>query len=185
MKLKIKQFKKGFTLIEVAVAISIFTLIMTIGMGSLVTLSGSYKQAQVEKEVMDILGFTMESMARDIRVGTNYSCYSGSLAGCPNGKNQIFFDASDGRGRFRYYLNSGIIYRNIGGKIQALTSTDKMTIDSIVFRVIGVGLSGPDRLKQPFVVINVKGTTALNGKEFVIQTAVSQRQTEKQSLIII
>lgn len=64
----------GFTLIEVMIAMSIFTVVMTLGIGSVLTALSQHQSAQDMRTVMDNLNFIMEDMARNIRLGTNFHC---------------------------------------------------------------------------------------------------------------
>src|SRR5680860_894022 len=67
---------KGFTLIELMVATSVFTVVMLIAMGSLIITSDAAKKAQTLNFTMDNLNFAMESMTRSLRMGTDYYCSS-------------------------------------------------------------------------------------------------------------
>lgn len=68
------KYKKGFTLIELMVATSIFVVIMLASMGSLFTLLDASKNSRALRTAMDNVNFAMESMTRSIRMGTNYIC---------------------------------------------------------------------------------------------------------------
>lgn len=172
---------RAFTLIEMMVSISIFTIIVTIGTGALLVLSDAYRKAQAEKDAVETLEFVLESISREIKIGTDYSCDSGSTTNCPAGDTEIYFDAFGDRGRFSYYLQDNIIYRNAAGTIQPLTSINQISIDSLTFRVTGVGIFGEDPQEQPFVLINVGATILVNSESLDIQTSVSQRTLEKEA----
>ena len=62
----------GFTLIEIMVAVSIFSLIMVISMGSILSVFDANKKSQTLRTVMDNMNFTLEGMTRTIRFGRNY-----------------------------------------------------------------------------------------------------------------
>ena len=173
---------RAFTLIEMMVSITIFTIIATIGTGALLVLSDAYGKAQAEKDAVEALGFVLESISREIKIGTNYSCDSGTTTNCASGDNEIYFDSFGNRGRFSYYLQNNIIYRNAAGVVQPMTSINQVRIDSLTFRVTGVGIFGENPQQQPFVLINVGGTILVNGDTFDIQTSVSQRTLEKESI---
>lgn len=74
-KLKIKNYRNGFTLIEIIVSISIFTVVMLVTMGALLTLNDSSRKAQALRTVIDNLNFAVEDMNRKIRTGDIYHCY--------------------------------------------------------------------------------------------------------------
>lgn len=66
----------GFTLIELMVATSIFIIIMLTSMSSLFVLLDAGKNSRALRFAMDNVNFSMESMTRSIRMGTNYYCVS-------------------------------------------------------------------------------------------------------------
>ncbi len=65
----------GFTLIEMIVAVSIFTIVMLVVVGALLSLNDSSRKAQALRTVIDNLNFAVEDMNRKIRTGSNYLCY--------------------------------------------------------------------------------------------------------------
>ncbi len=182
------QFSKGFTLVELMVAVSIFALIMTISMGSVVTVFDANRKSQSLRSVMDNLNFTMEAMTRTIRFGTVYHCDAsvGNLSDtrdCPSGENSLAIRASDGR-RIVYKLSGGRIARSIdGGTDYFLTSSD-VTIEKLTFRVFGsTPYSVGGNLFQPQVIMIVggfAGTKPTVKSSFTLQTTVSQRMFDSQ-----
>ena len=65
---------QGFTLVEVMVSVSIFVLITTIGIGALMNINNAYKQSRSQRIAIDSLNFVLDSMSRQIRTGSQYSC---------------------------------------------------------------------------------------------------------------
>lgn len=65
---------RGFTLIEIMTAVSIFAIITTISMGSILTVFDLNRKAESVKIVMDNLNLALDSMAREIRFGYRYHC---------------------------------------------------------------------------------------------------------------
>lgn len=76
---------KGFTLIEMMISVAIFTVVMIYGVGSLLSSNQNYRQTENLRKAIDNLSFTMEDMARTLRVGTNYVC--GGTFVSPGGAN--------------------------------------------------------------------------------------------------
>lgn len=66
----------GFSLIEVLVSLSIFTIVVTISVGSLLVLIDANAKSQSMQVVMTNLNFTLDSMTREIRTGDGYFCAS-------------------------------------------------------------------------------------------------------------
>lgn len=75
---------KGFTLIEMMVAVSIFVIVAFIVVSSLLTLSYAYKRAQKMRLLMDNLGFSTQNMSLNIREGVDYSTPSCPIGGVGN-----------------------------------------------------------------------------------------------------
>lgn len=65
---------EGFSLVELVVAIGIFSVVMTIAFGSFVSLLDTQRQMQALKSVSGNLNSSVESMTRDIRFGSYYYC---------------------------------------------------------------------------------------------------------------
>ena len=82
-----KPTQSGFTLIEMIVSLGVFSLVITIAVGALLTLMASSKRLQGEQSVMTNLSFALDGMTREIRTGSFYFCDS---AGSDNGPNNIF-----------------------------------------------------------------------------------------------
>ena len=72
---------KGFTLIEMLVSVAIFTIVMVIALGALLSLSEADRKAQTINAAVNNLSFAIDSMSRLLRTGLNYHCgQSGVLA---------------------------------------------------------------------------------------------------------
>ena len=72
MQLNKKQNQKGFVLAELIVAIFIFTIVMVVSMGAIVSLIDANRKTQSLKSVMNNLNIAVDLMSRTIIVGTNY-----------------------------------------------------------------------------------------------------------------
>ena len=195
--IKKNNSKRGFTLVELMVSISIFTVIMTISMGSILGVFDVNKKSQSLRAVMDNLNFTLEVMTRTIRFGTNYHCNadvgspsatrdcSSSDTVTLNGSTSQFvsssFAVTNSEGVVVIYrLTDGRISRTIGSATYFLTSPD-VTITNLGFRVLGTDkFSVNEDLSQPQVIITIGGYAGLSTKPssqsaFTLQTTVSQR----------
>ncbi|HBM45415.1 MAG: hypothetical protein UR85_C0011G0009 [Candidatus Nomurabacteria bacterium GW2011_GWF2_35_66] len=71
---KTKQKKSGFTLIEIMVSISIFSVVMLIVIGALLMLNDANKKAQATRAIVDNLNFAMDDITRSIRTGKDFKC---------------------------------------------------------------------------------------------------------------
>lgn len=183
---KEKVSQGGFTLIEIMVSVAIFAIIMTTGIGALVSLTNSYKISQKNKQVNDSLNYTLETMTRELRLGRDYRANASSANQSPNDGegSSIGFIATDNRGYIIFNLDNGILYRErysgtLGDSIDALTNPDEVAITDINFTVIGTGdITNDGNYQQPLVWIQIQAIPA--GAEndttpSAVQTLVSQR----------
>jgi prepilin-type N-terminal cleavage/methylation domain-containing protein len=183
-----QQHNKGFTLIEIMVSVAIFSIIMTTGIGALVSITNSYQVSQKNKQVNDSLNYTLETMTRDLRLGTNFN--AGTLNGSDQGPNDgeddsIGFIASDNRGYIVFRVQNQILkrdrYTTNGGALVSsdnLTNPDEVKITRVRFTVIGTDdLSNALNYQQPLVWIQIQAEVpnAVDGRVTTIQTLVSQR----------
>ena len=194
--LKINRYNKtsGFTIIETMVSISIFLIIMTIGMGAFLNANVLHQKSQDTRSIMDSLSFVMEDMSRNLRTGSNYHCdigmgtlsaplsctLGGSIAFTPN-------NIGTSSGLWMYKIDDslstgtiGVLRSTDGGVTWVQLNSSGVVIDSASgFTVIGAEPStfaGGDT-KQPLVIIRLSGKIIYKGTEtpFSLQTSVSQR----------
>ncbi|MFA6392712.1 MAG: prepilin-type N-terminal cleavage/methylation domain-containing protein [Candidatus Paceibacterota bacterium] len=201
---KNKVFMSGFTLIELMVATTLFTIVMMMGVGSLVVSSNSAKASQKLRTAVDNVNFAMESMSRELRMGTLYTCgtttisLSGALA--PNDcsstpGNIIAFKPQSIPGggesvRVAYEIGSlradGVTRGLVRCEYTTTTVCSNVVssdvdIQMLKFYVVGSALPPANNQIQPSVKILVKGVVTIKGvaTPFTLQTLASQRSTEK------
>ncbi|OGZ04189.1 MAG: hypothetical protein A2648_01220 [Candidatus Lloydbacteria bacterium RIFCSPHIGHO2_01_FULL_41_20] len=188
---KLPTTKRGFTLIEMLVSVAIFTMVATVGIGSLFAINNSNKKAQITRTVMDNLNFALESMARNLRVGSEYHCdfttgIITQVADCAGGADSIAFEGYKGDSNnetdqivYRFNGTTQQIERSVnsGATFFGLTAPE-LSIDTMTFFVTGTPAGD---FKQPRVVIVIRGSVFYkNGvkSEFNIETTVSQRKID-------
>lgn len=189
MKNENKKKNSGFTLIELMVATSIFIIIMLAAMGALFMLLDAAKSSRALRSAMDNVNFSMESMTRSIRMGTNYYCGGITMddlistKDCPNGGTLISFVPQPLQGvtatsRVGYQISNdgkGIVkrYDSSNSSGVPIVSPD-VQIDTLKFFV--KGSDNTDTI-QPSVYIIMKGTVMVRGvpTSFALQTMASQR----------
>lgn len=163
--------RKGFTLIELMVSLTIFSMVVVISIGALISMFNLNKGAIGIASVMNDLNFTVESMTREIRFGQSYRCGNGDLD-CPEGDSEITvtFEGIE----TSYYLDGGSIYRQVGGNAPVSITGDEVGIEELAFYVVG---SDPDDNLHPYVVMVIRGEVGEEDEstEFTLQTSVTQR----------
>jgi prepilin-type N-terminal cleavage/methylation domain-containing protein len=180
MKKKTFQKNKGFTLIELMVSVTIFSIVVFISMGSIFGIFEANRKSRTLKTVMSNLNLALEGMSKEMRYGSAYHCgTSGTVTtpqNCPSGDTFISFLSSDGEQMY-YRLNAGALERQIGNEGYTGLTAPEVVIDELTFYVLG---AGTDNLLQPKVNITIKGRAGSGNEEskFVLQTLVSQRKRD-------
>jgi prepilin-type N-terminal cleavage/methylation domain-containing protein len=172
---------KGFTLIEIMTSLSVFLVVMTMSMGSIVGIFEANRKAQSMRTVMGNLNLAVESMTKEIRFGRDYRCGTtgnGSYPNCSQGENEITFDFSRGNVvstiTYRHRGPGTPIERSINNGPFIATTAPEMFIEDLSFYTVGVG--NTDQL-QPKVLVKITGYsgTGKSRSDFTLQTLVSQR----------
>jgi prepilin-type N-terminal cleavage/methylation domain-containing protein len=171
--------KKGFTLIELMVAVSIFIIVMTISMGSIIGVFDANRKSRSLKTVLNNLNLAVESMSKEMRFGKNYHCISSgditSPQNCASGDKFMSFLSSDNL-QIVYKLNGTTIEKSIdGGGTYIAVTAPEIVIDDLTFYTFGADIT--DTL-QPKVIMKIKshaGTTDKGRSDFTLETLVSQR----------
>ena len=195
---------KGFTLIELMVATTIFITIMLVAIGSLSVSNATSKKAQQLGLAMDNVNFAMESMTRSFRMGSNYICLtSGDIdlnddtqapVDCSSSGEPGFLVAFKPSTTMNINSSPLIAYKlNDNGTWSSLqrceeinetntcvdVTSKNVNIDTLKFFVTGAQ-NISDGI-QPNIYIIIKGTVTAGGESssFAIQTMASQRSTEQ------
>lgn len=170
------QKNRGFTLIELLTAVSIFAVIMTISMGSIIGIFDANRKARSLKAVTSNLNLAVESMSREMRFGENYHCGSGQVTvpqNCPGGGTLVSFLSNEGE-QITYRLSGERLEKQIGTDSYIAVTAPELVIDDLAFYVLGAGTSNT---LQPKVIIKIKSHagTGRGRSDFTLQTMVSQR----------
>lgn len=73
--MKITQ-NKGFTLVEIIVSLAVFSIVAVVALGALLKIVDTNKKAQTLEASLTNLDYALESMSRELRVGSVYHCES-------------------------------------------------------------------------------------------------------------
>lgn len=165
------QPSRGFTLVEMLVAVATFMIVMLIAAGSLASIIDGNNKAQYLKSAINNLNFALESMGKNIRVGTNYSTdYSGT-----NCSNKCI--------SFTSYENKSVTYRwnETDGSLERCVDLcsgvfTRMTAKEV--KITDMKFYLEESLKPPRVLITVSGEAGTKERlktKFNLQTTVAQR----------
>ncbi|MES2416462.1 MAG: prepilin-type N-terminal cleavage/methylation domain-containing protein [Patescibacteria group bacterium] len=181
----------GFTIIELMVAISLFTILIIIGIGALLNANSVHKKNQKIRSLMDSLSFIMEDMSTNIRTGTEYNgnisdtdLYTLTFKNHNDVSNPTWLYAFVEESDPDHHVN---LYKSTTGTITdaTLLNSSEIVFDyGSGFDVIGseeesVAKDG----QQPYVIIRLSGF--IKYKEdvipFSLESSVSQRLVDVDS----
>ncbi len=187
MKKELKTNSLGFTLIEMMVSVSLFSVVMLVSVGSLLSLIDASKRAQGIQSVMNNLNVALDGMVRALRMGQGYTVANGGheLSFTPFGK-----DPNDASQRWVYTFvedNSdplearGRLYKRykpdgLSSVVNVPLTASEVDIDFVQFYKTA---DIPGDLRQPRVVAIVRGKGGFakikNTTRFDIQASATQR----------
>ena len=137
----------GYTLVELIIAIGLFSIIMTLSSGAYLMMIGLNRQAQGIATGINDLSFAIETMTRDIRTGSLYSCGIGlGLGDCPLGSSSFSFKNKDSL-TVSYGLSGSSLQKTINATQEVLTDSS-VTISSFTVYVSGTA-PAPSDYQQP------------------------------------
>jgi prepilin-type N-terminal cleavage/methylation domain-containing protein len=176
--------KKGFTLIEILVAVGIFAIVATLSVASLLVLTSAEKRAAGVQSSQDNMRFAVEAISREIRTGRNFTGTASAGTPCDGIPSCISFTNSDEEA-IVYKISPDpldcsseavgqcILKQVDGGLFRALTSNE-VAIERLSFIING---EDPFDRHQPRVTIVIKAITRAGTSDessLNIQTTVSR-----------
>ncbi len=178
-----KNNNSGFTLLEMVVAIGLFSIIVTAAIGITISVANAQIKAGNIQDILDNIRFSLELITKELRTGNTYVASSICSPGA-----EISFINSNGQPRIYYlYGPTKIIMRatetilvadcdGSTAKSSPFTS-EEVIVENLSFQVRGA-TSGPDD-GQPWILINlrVKSTSPKYelDSSMNLQTVVTQR----------
>lgn len=204
--------QRGFTLVEMLVAVALFAVVMTVSVSALLALVDANRKAQAIQSVISNLNIALDGMVRQIRMGSRYHCGTASQsanlavlaspANCTGGGTLVSFEPFGGNtnvsnDQWAYWVSNNRLYRrsNPGsGSVVVPITAPEVRIDSFAVYVTGAEetlRSNPSDTLQPKVVLVIKGTAgaagigdSLPGRER-IETEFTIQATASQRLLDI
>jgi prepilin-type N-terminal cleavage/methylation domain-containing protein len=193
---KRKMLAQGFSLVELMVSLTIFAIVMTVSMGTLIVMIDANAKAQALYQAMTNISFATDSITRNLRTANTYYCSTSwsflwpsnsATADCSGGGGKgIVFTRERDSLRTGYRLNmdsssdnyQSIEQREGTGEWFSITSDD-IKITSFDLTVVGTDdLYTDDDNVQPRIFLLISGYVD-NGldtaTDFTIQTNVTQR----------
>jgi|GEM_PF-235064 len=181
-KIHTSHAEKGFTLVELLISIGVFLVVMTISLGSIISILDAGRKARSLKEVMTNLNFATEVMSREIKFGRNYFCGVNTVAphaqssSCSDGGTSITFTTSEGVDTI-YRLNGTQIEKSVDNGVSYIGVTSpEVTVEGLTFYIFNTAPAPNQR--QPRMLMHVRGYAGVKPtvqSRFTLQTVMSQR----------
>jgi len=194
---------RGFTLIEMLVSLSLFTIVIVIVVGTFLTIVNSNRTTTSDQAAYDSLVFALDSMTREIRTGTFYNCRSGandaifnSISATANqnctgrtGNNNIhglsvvesggsITGVTNGRIAYFHNRNEQTIMRKVGNATPERIVSNAVRVTNAQFFVTGSERMSENPSSheaiQPTVTIIIEAESE-EGKNIRFQTTITQR----------
>lgn len=200
MKGQDRKNNSGFTLVEMMVAIAVFSIVMVTAMSALLNVIDANNKAKSIKTAINNISFALEGISKDARMGTEYACADGGdepNGSCTGGGDIIkyrsprVYDEITKENKFVYYR-----YNNADKTIEEcmddpdipftceansagyfpITSTEA-TLNDVRFYVLNDDSATPE-VEQPRIIMIISGEAGTKDKVktyFDLQTSISQR----------
>lgn len=172
--------QKGLTLIEMMAAIAIFSAMIAVITSVYISAITSQRRSAYTVNINNAAYFAMETMAKEIRTGTGFSCQSG-------------IDSSCDEIRFTNYHNDIVRYKSANNQIEkvcesnssgncaagAITSSS-VNVSYLKFNLIGTGSSdgAQARIILTAVFETPSGTPQFLKRDIKLQTTISPRNPD-------
>jgi len=174
---------------EVMVSVSIFTIIVTVGIVALLTINDAYRKSQTQRQAIDSMTYMMESMSRRIRTAVTWTTATGSAS-----SSFVIVDQDGITVTYHWDAVNGKLLMDIDNPsnmqnppVPSSANYDLTPVNVHLLQVCPDGTTVPGggvefiptkpANGQPYVQIDIGGCVT-NGKEstnFLFQTGVSKR----------
>lgn len=159
--------ENGLTMIELIVAIGIFSLVVGMTVSIFVLALSSQRRIIALRNATDNIRFTTEAMAREIKTGKNFSG-GGSSVSFTNAKGEAI----------NYRLNNNIVEKSSDGGVNYLAVTGaEAAVNYLNFYLMGQATG--DGL-QPRVTVTIGVTSSIGSQtaNLKVQTTISGRSLQ-------
>jgi Tfp pilus assembly protein PilW len=132
--------RKGFSLIEMLIYIAILILVLIVLIQVMMSFSTNYKKVSTLRLIDRSATETLERITRDIRNASSVTLAS-SVLGAHPGELTIVASQSSVSTTTRFYIGSGTVRVDVNGTYIGPLSTDTVTVDNLVFKVLTTSAS--------------------------------------------
>lgn len=159
--------KKGTTLVEVMIALGMFSIFITVAIGGFIQALSNQRVVLKLMAATDNMSMSLEQITREVRVGKLFSQI-------PNGFQFERYPTGDTPMVYRYELDNGKIKRTVSNEDGSNQAVDYITADNVVVSYFNVII---DSSGQPKVTLTIGVTAQDKALEITnyIQSTISSR----------
>ncbi len=169
--MRISSSESGFTLVEMVVAISLFTFVIFIIGGTFLNTFNIQRRALNSQQVEENVSFVLESMAKELRLSRLDS--SNPNGNCPASPTSALRATNQDGEVVRYFLSNGQLHREINSTTDTVVSSNTVAFDQLVFCFLGIGT---DQKQQRVTITGkVHSLNTKNQATMDFQTTISPR----------
>lgn len=152
---------RGFTLVEVLVAMSVFIIIVTVAVAVFVNALRNQRLLTERMSVNNNMSTVLEQMAREIRTGYSFPSASDTCLSSLTFFNSQHSDPTGADAQTTYALSGGSITRSEGGNTETLTASN-VEVKNLCFKVLQYEGEGSQQKCNPpriaiAIAVGVKG----------------------------
>ena len=165
------QKSEGFTLIELIVAMAVFSTVITIVSSIFVSTVGSQRKNVNQQEVLENARYVLEIMGRAIRQSNVQT------PNTPSGGSSSLIITHPIKGSITYQLDNGQIKETSGGITDALTSSDVL-VEKLSFIVQGKGVGDSTQPRVTIIISLSNVQPGVNANSIKLQTTITPRNLD-------
>jgi len=181
MRRKAKNF--GFTMPEILISFSLFTIVVAAATGILLTSFRSQRSAIAFLHAQNNLRFVLESMSREMRTGIGFQIIPPAGPALRNGlgvaeSGDILAFQSQQGANVRYRVVDGRLEKSTdGGTSYSPLTAENVTVESLKFYLSGAA-EGDSAQARLTLSLKVRTQSAAQEAEILVQTSVTQRELD-------
>lgn len=157
--------RAGFTLVEMLVYVVILVIAVTVFVTSFVSILRAQASIQMHRETLRTFTIVTDRIVRDIRNADSIDVGSSVLGSSP-GTLQLILDEANNT--VTYSLSDGRVYvAENGGSADVLTP-EAVTVTSLSFDAVSLGVSTGVRLEMDFIVDTGRASTTKTIADFAV-----------------
>jgi prepilin-type N-terminal cleavage/methylation domain-containing protein len=146
------RMQKGFTLVEILVALAVFLTISVAAIGAFVSLSARSQETRFISELQSVGDYALSLIEEDVKYAEAIGC--GAIQTDCEGGSTLHI-GSKGTTVYRYVVNRGVLYRELNGVQSGITAViGDNQISVTQFRVTVTGSDASSK-QQPAALVTL------------------------------